>query len=70
MPVPSTIETETIVRGLLEAAGLRDVSEDELAVFVEIYPHVRAAADSLYIPEILYEEPALLFTPAMPDRVY
>lgn len=55
------IDVETKVRVVLETAGLNDVSPEELAVFVTMYPAVRAAADSLWIPETIYEEPALLF---------
>lgn len=59
-----TIDVETKVRGILESAGLLDkMSAEELAVFVHMYPQIRAAADSIYIPEIEYEEPALLFNP-------
>ena len=63
MPVPSDVEGT--VRSLLEAAGL-SVSDEEFQQFVESYPTLRASADSLYIPEVRYEEPALVFTPVMP----
>jgi len=63
MPVPTDVEGT--VRSLLEAAGLT-VSEEEFKQFVESYPTLRAAADSLYIPEVRYEEPALVFSPVMP----
>lgn len=66
MPIPSTVETESVVRAMLEAAGLTDASAEELAVVVEMYPQMRAAADSLYIPEMLHEELALLFNPVLP----
>jgi hypothetical protein len=58
------LDTETKVRAVLEAAGLNP-SDEELEVYVRMYPHVRAMADSLYIPEIEYEEIALRFDPAV-----
>lgn len=48
------------VTGLLEAAGL-PVSEEEREAFIRMYPTLRAGADSLYIEEARYEEPALIF---------
>ncbi|HZU77178.1 MAG TPA: hypothetical protein VFA70_10470 [Dehalococcoidia bacterium] len=43
------------------------MSDEELDRFVAIYPHVRAAADALYIPEVRYAEPALIFSADWPD---
>ncbi|GMU39817.1 MAG: hypothetical protein AMXMBFR23_06830 [Chloroflexota bacterium] len=60
MPVPKDVPAA--VRAMLEAAGLT-VSEDEFKAFVEMYPMLREATDSLYIEEVRYEEPALVFTP-------
>jgi hypothetical protein len=54
------------VRALLTAQGI-SVSDEELDRFVAIYPHVRAAADALYIPEVRYAEPALIFSADWPD---
>lgn len=53
------------VRGMLEAAGL-PVSEEEFEKFVEVYPTLRAGADSIYIEDVRYEEPALVFDPVPP----
>ena len=58
MPQPTNVEAT--VRVLLEAAGL-PVSDEELAVYVSLYPTLRAGADRLYMEEVRYEEPALLF---------
>lgn len=61
------VDTATRVRAVLETHGLLDkVSEEEFQVFVEIYPHIRAAADSIWIPETRYEEMALFFDPRSP----
>ncbi len=58
----AVVDVETRVKGILETHGLLDkVSPEELQVFINMYPHVRAAADSIWIPETLYEEPALIF---------
>ena len=65
MPVPENVEAT--VRALLDAAGL-PVSDEEFASLAESYPTLRAAADRLYIEEVRYEEPALIFTPLAPDR--
>jgi hypothetical protein len=61
-----TSDTETTVKALLDAAGLR-VSDEELALFVRIYPPMRAGADGLYLPETRDEDPALIFDPAWAD---
>ncbi len=65
MPVPKDVPSA--VRAMLEAAGLT-VSEDEFKAFVEMYPMLREATDSLYIEEVRYEEPALVFTPVAPAK--
>jgi|GEM_PF-4661001 len=58
------LDIPTKVQAVLETAGLMDkVSKEEFDVFVRLYPSIRAAADSLYVPEIEYEEIALLFDP-------
>jgi hypothetical protein len=58
------IDIETKVKAVLETHGLLDkVSDEEFQVFVDIYPHIRAAADSMWIPETQYEEMALFFNP-------
>ncbi len=63
MPEPSDVRAA--VRGLVESAGL-PVSDEEFESFVTMYPTLRAGADSLDIPEVRYEEPALIFTPVAP----
>ncbi|MEX2229428.1 MAG: hypothetical protein WEB13_07290 [Dehalococcoidia bacterium] len=63
MPQPQDVRAA--VRAMVEAAGL-PVSEDEFEKFVEMYPTLRAGADSLYIEEVRYEEPALVFSPLAP----
>jgi len=65
MPVPSDV-TAT-VRQMLEAAGIT-CSEEEFQGFVSAYPVLRTGADSLYIEEVRYEEPALIFTPVPPGK--
>ena len=55
-----TDATATTVRSLLGAAGLT-VSDEELELFVKIYPDLRIAADAMYLPEVRYAEPALNF---------
>jgi hypothetical protein len=62
MPVPTDVETT--VRNLLEVAGL-SLSEEQIAMYVRIYPKVRAAADGLFaIPEVRYEQPAVIYPAA------
>jgi hypothetical protein len=51
---------------MVEAAGL-PLSDEEFDGFVAAYPILREAADRLYIEEVRYEEPALLFTPVAPQ---
>jgi hypothetical protein len=53
-------DVETTVKALLDAAQLR-MSDEEFQLFVKIYPPMRAGADSMYIPETRYEDPALIF---------
>lgn len=65
MPVPA--DTAATVKHMLEAAGIK-CSPEELEAFVSAYPTLRAGADSLYIEEVRYEEPALLFTPVSPAK--
>ena len=65
MPVPDNVEAT--VRALLDAAGL-PVSDEEFASFVDAYPTLREATDKLYLEEVRYEEPALIFTPVGPGR--
>lgn len=57
----SEAEIDRQVRVLLEIAGL-DLSEEEIEMYKRIYPRMREGADSLYIPETRYEEPALVFS--------
>ena len=59
-------DVETTVKALLDAAQLK-VSDEELELFVRVYPGLRAGADSLYIPETRYEDPALIFDPSWGD---
>ena len=54
-------EVDRQVRTLLEIAGLK-LTEDEIEMYKRIYPQMRAGAESLYIPETRYEEPALIFS--------
>ena len=65
MPVPENVEGA--VRALVDAAGLT-VSDEEFDSFVAMYPTLREAADGLYIEEVRYEEPALIFTPVAPVK--
>ena len=59
----SPTEVATTVRALLDAAQLK-LSDEEFELYTRIYPAMRAGADSLYIPETRYEEPALIFDPS------
>lgn len=65
MPAPTDVTAA--VKNLLEAAGI-SCSEEEFEGFVKAYPALRAGADSLYIEEVRYEEPALIFSPVPPAR--
>jgi hypothetical protein len=51
-----------ILTGLLAAAQLV-VSADEEATFVRDYRLIRESADSLYLPELEFDEPAVRFNP-------
>jgi hypothetical protein len=53
-------DVATTVKALLDAAGL-SLSDEEFELYTRIYPTMRSGADSLYIPETRYEEPALIF---------
>ncbi len=50
------------VAAMLAAAGL-DLRDADVDALVEMYVQLRAAADSLDIPEARAEEPALLYSP-------
>ena len=65
MPVPT--DPTAAVKNMLEAAGIT-CSPEEFQAFVSAYPTLRAGADSLYIEEVRYEEPALIFTPVPPAK--
>lgn len=65
MPVPDNVEAT--VRALVDAAGL-PVSDEEFQSLVDGYPTLRELADRLYIEEVRYEEPALIFTPVPPAK--
>ena len=56
----SKTDVATTVKALLDAAGLK-LSAEEFEMYTRIYPAMRSGADSLYIPEPRYEEPALIF---------
>ena len=60
MATAQTSDVQTTVEALLDAAQIT-MSDEELDLFVRIYPAMRAGADSLYIPETRYEDPALIF---------
>ena len=53
------------VAAMLRAAGL-ELEDAEVEGLVEMYAQLRAAADSLDIPEALSQEPALLYSPLDP----
>ena len=53
------------VATMLRAAGL-ELDEAEVEALVEMYSQLRAAADSLDIPEALSQEPALPYSPLEP----
>jgi len=60
-------DTETIVRALFSTAGMT-LTDEQIASFVRLYPTLRKQADRLWaIPEVRYEQPALLFD-ARTDR--
>jgi hypothetical protein len=59
-------DAKTTVKALLDAAQLT-MNEDEFELFVKTYPALRQGADSLYIPETRYEDPALIFDASWKD---
>lgn len=62
MPIPADVDTT--VRTLLEVAGL-DLTEEQIQKYIRVYPAIRASADALFvIPEIRYEQPAVIFPAA------
>ena len=64
-PMPEPPATRSTVAALLAAAGLR-LPDAEVDALVEMYAQLRAAADSLDIPEAREEEPALLYAARPP----
>lgn len=60
--------TREDVAVLLARAGLR-LPDAEVDALVEMYVQLRAAADSLDIPEARGEEPALLYSTLPPGGV-
>jgi hypothetical protein len=59
-------DVSTTVKTLLDAAQLK-MSDEEFQLFVKLYPAMRSGADSLYIPETRYEDPALIFDASWKD---
>jgi hypothetical protein len=59
-------DAQTTVKALLDAAQLT-MSDEEFELFVKTYPALRQGADSLYIPETRYEDPALIFDASWKD---
>ena len=56
-------DTETSVKALLTAAQMTTLTDEQVDIFVKAYPVLRAAADRLYtIPEIRYEQPAVIYS--------
>ena len=56
-----TPDVETTVRALLGAGGL-ELTEVQVEKYARIYPVLRAAADALWdIPELRYEQPAVVY---------
>lgn len=64
-PVQPT-DVRTTVKALLDAAQLT-INDEEFELFVKTYPTLRQGADSLYIPETRYEDPALIFDASWQD---
>jgi hypothetical protein len=59
--MPAESDVETTVRSLLSAAGL-SLTEEQIQIYVRVYPKLREAADALYaIPEVRYESPATIY---------
>jgi len=54
------VSPNDMVAAILSAAQLT-VSEREFDTMVRDYPVMRAAADSLYLPELEFVEPAVTF---------
>lgn len=65
--MPEPTDVTATVKGMLEAAGIT-CSDEEFEGFVKAYPLLRAGADSLYVEEVRYEGPALIFTPTPRSR--
>ena len=62
--MPAATDVETTVRNLLEVAGLA-LTDEQVAMYVRIYPKIRASADALFmIPEVRYEQPAMIYPAA------
>jgi hypothetical protein len=55
-----TSDAATTVKALLDAAQLM-VTDEEMELFIKIYPDLRAGADAMHLAEVRYEEPALNF---------
>lgn len=66
MTSAQTSDVRNTVKVLLDAAQLR-MSDEEFELFVKSYPALREGADSLYIPETRYEDPALIFEASWKD---
>ncbi|MEZ4552803.1 MAG: hypothetical protein AB7L91_13185 [Dehalococcoidia bacterium] len=63
MPAPT--DTEGTVRTLLASAGL-SLTDEQVAMYVRVYPRLRASADALFaMPEVRYEQPAVIFPAAV-----
>jgi hypothetical protein len=59
-------DADTAVRVLLDAAQIR-VSDEELALFAETLPALRAHAEGLYLPHLAGEDLALSFDPSLEE---
>jgi hypothetical protein len=54
-------DTEGTVRTLLAISGL-SLTDEQVDMYVRIYPRLRASADALFaIPEVRYEQPAVIY---------
>lgn len=59
MTTPSDVEGT--VRTLLGISGLT-LTDEQVDLYVRIYPRLRASADALFtIPEVRYEQPAVIY---------
>jgi hypothetical protein len=67
MTISQSVDVETTVKALLDAAQLT-MSDEEFQLFARIYPQMRAGADAMYIPETRYEDPALIFDAEWTDE--